>query len=154
MITLKPLPRIQAIEPRPPRVAPVVPVIPPEDTLGEIIAEALKRIAEEAQVETLDPQETTHQGGPTETPEEVIQAPAPDPWEEDATSPPRWFSTRSGELYLRNPMAPDLYAVYPSLEAYNNREALPQYVTRATIPEADIRPVRINMNTLNISLIQ
>lgn len=76
------------------------------------------------------------------------QPPAP------ANGLPPFFTTSSGELYMVNPMSPDIYAKYETVEAYNNREALPVYVYADALPAGPVQVVAINWETLNISLLQ
>lgn len=76
------------------------------------------------------------------------QPPAP------ANGLPPFFTTSTGELYMVNPMSPDIYAKYETIEAYNNREALPVYVSADALTAGPVQVVGINWETLNISILQ
>ena len=71
---------------------------------------------------------------------------------------PGAFSGKSGKIYIRvrkvQPDGSDLYtlqtAVYPSVDAYNNRSSIPHYVELAMVADDYESEVIINMETLTI----
>lgn len=83
--------------------------------------------------------------------QEAEHPPAPEPITGEAVQDlPGCFTTPTGALYIRNPIDPKLYARYETIEAYNSREALPEYVAIKSIPEGGHHVVHISMNTLTI----
>ncbi|CCH57613.1 hypothetical protein BN8_p06809 (plasmid) [Fibrisoma limi BUZ 3] len=73
-------------------------------------------------------------------------------------SVPAAFVGQQGRLYIRvrkvQPEPGDEYtnrtAVYPSVEAYNTRSALPEYVDLNTVIDEYTQPVTIDPQTLTI----
>jgi hypothetical protein len=66
------------------------------------------------------------QAAPPE-PAPQVEIPAEAPKEAPA---PASFIAASGELYIRNPMDPGLYARYETIAHYNSRQGLPTYTRK------------------------
>ncbi|CAN5496476.1 hypothetical protein BH09BAC4_BH09BAC4_28700 [soil metagenome] len=76
------------------------------------------------------------------------------------SSLPGAFLGKSGSLYIRVrkviPENNELYttqtAVYPSVESYNKRSAIPHYVELSTVADDFSAEVSIDMDTLTINI--